>query len=109
MHCIKTLPDCMCSISVCSQLVCESWTHIRRRNSRFNQSESTLYVVCRDTAGQRVVLAQVFLDQFVHHPLLYFPAFYCLKEGMESGEPLRGLHLYAENVRQTLLTAHRCH
>ena len=52
----------------------------------------------QDTEGQRVVLAQVALDQFVHHPLLYFPAFYCLKEGMESGDPLRGLQLYSENV-----------
>ena len=33
------------------------------------------------------------LDQFGHHPLLYFPAFYCLKEGMESGELLRGLKI----------------
>lgn len=30
----------------------------------------------RDGAGQRAVLAQVALDQLVHHPLMYFPAFY---------------------------------
>ena len=38
-----------------------------------------------DRAGQLVVLKQVALDQFLHHPFVLFPAFYCVKEGIEKG------------------------
>ena len=38
-----------------------------------------------DRAGQMVVLKQVALDQFIHHPFVLFPAFYCVKEGIEQG------------------------
>ena len=34
----------------------------------------------KDTKGMFQVIAQTFLDQCVHHPLMYFPAFYCTKE-----------------------------
>ena len=34
----------------------------------------------RDFRGQAGVAAQVFLDQCVHHPFMYFPAFYATKE-----------------------------
>ena len=37
-----------------------------------------------DRAGQLTVLKQVALDQFVHHPFFLFPAFYCVKEGIET-------------------------
>ena len=33
----------------------------------------------RDTKGQLALGAQVFLDQCVHHPLMYFPVFYMTK------------------------------
>lgn len=39
----------------------------------------------KDTKGQIALVAQVFLDQCVHHPLMYFPAFYCTKEIVTSG------------------------
>ena len=42
-----------------------------------------------DFAGQRTVAYQVFIDQFVHHPLLYFPFFYTLKE-LVNGGPIDG-------------------
>jgi hypothetical protein len=38
-----------------------------------------------DGAGVRAVGAQVFLDQCVHHPLLYFPCFYATREVVEHG------------------------
>ena len=38
-----------------------------------------------DRRGQLDVLKQVALDQFVHHPFVLIPAFYCLKESVESG------------------------
>jgi hypothetical protein len=33
----------------------------------------------RDTKGQLALGAQVFIDQCVHHPLMYFPVFYMTK------------------------------
>ena len=33
-----------------------------------------------DRAGMANVLKQVGLDQFIHHPFMVFPAFYCVKE-----------------------------
>lgn len=44
-----------------------------------------------DKMGQKVVLQQVFLDQFVHHPFMLFPAFYQVKEFIEGGRPMDGL------------------
>jgi len=41
----------------------------------------------RDPRGIRDLFAQVFLDQFVHHPLLYFPVFYSVKEVVTSDAP----------------------
>jgi hypothetical protein len=38
-----------------------------------------------DRAGQLVVLKQVVLDQFVHHPFMLFPCFYVVKEFIEVG------------------------
>jgi len=35
------------------------------------------------------VAYQVFIDQFVHHPLMYFPFFYTLKE-LVNGGPIDG-------------------
>ncbi|CAD7952066.1 unnamed protein product [Amoebophrya sp. A120] len=37
-----------------------------------------------DKVGQRIVAKQVFLDQFIHHPFMFFPAFYCVKALVET-------------------------
>lgn len=34
----------------------------------------------KDVEGMKNVLKQVFIDQCVHHPLMYFPAFYAIRE-----------------------------
>ena len=34
----------------------------------------------KDTRGILAMMAQTFLDQCIHHPFMYFPAFYCTKE-----------------------------
>ncbi len=38
-----------------------------------------------DRAGQLVVIKQVAIAQFLHHPFMLFPAFYCVKEFIERG------------------------
>ena len=38
-----------------------------------------------DREGMVNVLKQVGLDQFIHHPFVLFPAFYCVKEFIERG------------------------
>ena len=47
----------------------------------------------RDTAGQLTVVKQVVLDQFIHHPFVLFPAFYCVKETIERGGALGAAEL----------------
>ena len=44
-----------------------------------------------DGAGMRAVLAQTFLDQCIHHPLLYFPCFYTTREVVEHGPSAESL------------------
>jgi len=46
----------------------------------------------------------VFLDQFVHHPLLYFPVFYATKEYVMSDKPTlsNALSHYRENMTEDL-------
>eukprot|EP00746_Dinoflagellata_sp_MGD_P066826 gnl/MRDRNA2_/MRDRNA2_276332_c0_seq1.p1 gnl/MRDRNA2_/MRDRNA2_276332_c0~~gnl/MRDRNA2_/MRDRNA2_276332_c0_seq1.p1 ORF type:complete len:117 (-),score=9.26 gnl/MRDRNA2_/MRDRNA2_276332_c0_seq1:396-746(-) len=39
----------------------------------------------KDFSGQRDVLLQTGLDQFVHHPWVFLPLFYGLKEFIEGG------------------------
>jgi|TARA_B100000524_G_scaffold318185_1_gene197559 glycine cleavage system regulatory protein len=56
-----------------------------------------------DFAGQRSVVAQVFLDQFVHHPLMYFPVFYALKEVVNGGSVEGGISQYATNYQEDLV------
>ncbi|CAE7711200.1 SYM1 [Symbiodinium sp. CCMP2456] len=55
-----------------------------------------------DRAGQRNVLAQVFFDQFVHHPFLLYPAFYQVKELIEGGTPLQGWQKYRRNQMEDM-------
>ena len=61
----------------------------------------------RDAAGLRNLAAQVGFDQFVYHPLCYFPVFYTCKEIIQSGThksiSLRdAVSTYAANVRDDL-------
>ena len=59
----------------------------------------------KDTRGQIALFSQVFLDQCVHHPLLYFPVFYMTKEVVTSnGNPdfAKALSLYKENMVEDL-------
>lgn len=60
----------------------------------------------RDTKGQLALGAQVFIDQCVHHPLMYFPVFYMTKEFVTSGgKPDFGnaLSTYRQNMKEDLL------
>lgn len=58
----------------------------------------------KDTKGMFHLSAQVFLDQCVHHPLMYFPAFYCTKELVMSDKPDFGkvLSEYVDHMEEDL-------
>jgi len=63
-----------------------------------------------DKQGQLIVLKQVALDQLIHHPFLFFPAFYTLKCFVESESVLspseyirKGLGNYGGNIRTDLI------
>jgi len=58
----------------------------------------------RDVRGIRDLFSQVFLDQFVHHPLLYFPVFYSIKEVVTSDSPdlSQALGKYRTNMMEDL-------
>jgi glycine cleavage system regulatory protein len=49
------------------------------------------------------VAYQVFIDQFVHHPLLYFPFFYTLKELVNGGPIDGGIKKYMTNYKEDLV------
>eukprot|EP00405_Crypthecodinium_cohnii_P040067 CAMPEP_0206553902 /NCGR_PEP_ID=MMETSP0325_2-20121206/16882_1 /ASSEMBLY_ACC=CAM_ASM_000347 /TAXON_ID=2866 /ORGANISM="Crypthecodinium cohnii, Strain Seligo" /LENGTH=210 /DNA_ID=CAMNT_0054053915 /DNA_START=325 /DNA_END=954 /DNA_ORIENTATION=+ len=57
-----------------------------------------------DTAGQKVVAQQVFLDQMIHHPFFFFPAFYQVKELIEGGRPELGWAKYKKNFFEDVTT-----
>ncbi|KAL7528502.1 hypothetical protein ACHAWF_002588 [Thalassiosira exigua] len=58
----------------------------------------------RDGKGLAALCGQVFLDQFVHHPLLYFPVFYGTRELVMNDEPdlMRSMGTYRENMKEDL-------
>lgn len=58
----------------------------------------------RDAKGIAALCGQVFLDQFVHHPLLYFPVFYGTREMVMSEQPnlMSALKTYRENMSEDL-------
>ena len=60
-------------------------------------------VKLKDAAGTRNMITQVILDQFVHHPLMYFPAFYSLKEVINGGTVYSGIQKYQKNYQEDLL------
>jgi len=60
----------------------------------------------KDIKGQIALGSQVFIDQCVHHPLMYFPVFYMTKEFVTSnGNPDFGkaLSTYRVNMKEDLL------
>jgi predicted amino acid-binding ACT domain protein len=65
----------------------------------------------QDVRGMWQLLAQTFCDQCLHHPLMYFPAFYVTKElvmgpsNNQSGQPEIGrvLNEYRQNMKEDLL------
>ena len=65
-------------------------------------AKAPLAAKLKDAAGQRSMVAQVVIDQFVHHPLLYFPVFYGLKEVVNGGTVGGGLAKYAKNYSEDL-------
>lgn len=58
-----------------------------------------------DVKGMVNLCAQTFLDQCVHHPLMYFPAFYITKEVVMSDTPdvMKVLREYKKNMKEDLL------
>jgi hypothetical protein len=56
-----------------------------------------------DAAGSRSMVAQVVIDQFIHHPFLYFPAFYSIKEVVNGGLVADGLAKYQRNYKEDLV------
>lgn len=58
----------------------------------------------KDVKGIAAVCGQVFLDQFVHHPLMYFPVFYGTRELVMSDKPdlMKCMRTYRENMSEDL-------
>ncbi|KAL9179914.1 hypothetical protein ACHAXT_007884 [Thalassiosira profunda] len=58
----------------------------------------------KDAKGLAALCGQVFLDQFVHHPLLYFPVFYGTRELVMSEKPdlMRCMNTYKDNMKEDL-------
>jgi hypothetical protein len=58
----------------------------------------------KDFKGIAALCGQTFLDQFVHHPLLYFPVFYATREFVMAEKPdlSRCLLTYKENMKEDL-------
>jgi len=58
----------------------------------------------QDIPGMIALCGQVFLDQFVHHPLLYFPVFYGTRELVMSDTPdlMKAMKTYANNMKEDL-------
>jgi len=59
----------------------------------------------KDVKGIRDLFSQVFLDQMVHHPLLYFPVFYTIKDFVTSDkpDPFRAVTEYSHNIKEDLV------
>jgi len=59
----------------------------------------------KDGAGIRALFGQVFLDQFVHHPIMYFPVFYMIKDFLtsDSPSPTAAITEYSHNMKEDLV------
>lgn len=58
----------------------------------------------KDGVGMFQLVAQVIVDQCIHHPLLYFPSFYITKELVMNPQPdiRKALNVYRENMMDDL-------
>jgi len=58
----------------------------------------------KDGKGMLAVGAQVFIDQCIHHPILYFPVFYTIKEFVMKPEPSvrNALQTYKNNFTEDI-------
>jgi glycine cleavage system regulatory protein len=58
----------------------------------------------KDIKGIGALCGQVFLDQFIHHPLLYFPVFYATREVVMAEKPdlIRCMLTYKDNMKEDL-------
>jgi len=58
----------------------------------------------KDKKGLLCLFKQVFLDQGIHHPLIYFPTFYMTREFVTADKPDYGksLSLYRNNIQEDL-------
>mmetsp|Transcript_14406 Transcript_14406/g.25908 ORF Transcript_14406/g.25908 Transcript_14406/m.25908 type:complete len:418 (-) Transcript_14406:71-1324(-) len=56
----------------------------------------------QDRSGQLTMLKQVFLDQCIHHPLLYFPCFYTMKEVVMGGTIADAKAKYTANCKEDI-------
>jgi len=58
----------------------------------------------KDGKGMFQLCAQVFIDQCIHHPLMYFPVFYCTKELVMSDSPdlKKVMNVYRGNMKEDL-------
>lgn len=59
----------------------------------------------RDVKGMASLMGQLFLDQFVHHPFVYFPAFYATRELCMSDKPdlIGAMNTYRMNMKEDLI------
>jgi hypothetical protein len=59
----------------------------------------------KDGVGMFQLFAQVFVDQFVHHPIAYFPCFYITKELVMNPQPdiWKALDVYRGNMKEDLI------
>ena len=59
----------------------------------------------KDPKGIRELFYQVFLDQCVHHPFLYFPVFYMIKDFVtsETPNPVAAVEEYSSNMNEDLI------
>lgn len=59
----------------------------------------------RDLPGIRTLFAQVFLDQCVHHPLVYFPVFYMIKDAVtnDKPDPIKAVEQFKNNIKEDML------
>lgn len=56
-----------------------------------------------DPRGMANVGAQVFIDQCVHHPFMYFPAFYAVRELARGGSLVEAREKYLSNLGEDVL------
>ena len=75
--------------------------------TRFGE-HATVAARLRDVAGLRDLALQTCAGNFLHIPLLFFPAFYITQDAISQGSaasPRRALERYAANARDDLLSA----